>query len=169
MQSKQMALIALGTIGAIDYLGDGTILACVMFCSKVAGKKCWRFLPARKSVDDRQEVVCAASPYNTCCVVRRIIINTWKSAPGHFSVPQMKKVHRGTKKIVLAHALQHRYYGAQKTQRSGRRQSAVHGQKQLPPLHAAFLALNLHHLPPPSARHRTQTLPTTMASIKKWS
>jgi hypothetical protein len=36
-QSKQMATIALSAIGAIDYLGDGTILTGVMFCSVVAG------------------------------------------------------------------------------------------------------------------------------------
>jgi hypothetical protein len=37
MQSKQMTMIALSTIGAIDYLGDGTTLTRVMFCSVVAG------------------------------------------------------------------------------------------------------------------------------------
>jgi hypothetical protein len=39
MQSKQMAMIALSPIVAIDYLGDGTILTRVMFCSVVVGKK----------------------------------------------------------------------------------------------------------------------------------
>jgi hypothetical protein len=34
-----MATIALSRIGAIDYLGDRTILTRVMFCSMVAGKK----------------------------------------------------------------------------------------------------------------------------------
>jgi hypothetical protein len=37
MQFKQMATIALSPIGAIDYIGDGTILTRVMFCSVVAG------------------------------------------------------------------------------------------------------------------------------------
>jgi hypothetical protein len=41
MQSKQMALIALRAIGAIDYLCDGTIFTCAMLHSVVAGNtKC---------------------------------------------------------------------------------------------------------------------------------
>jgi hypothetical protein len=39
MQSKRMALVALGAIGVVDYLGDGTILTCVILRSVVAGKK----------------------------------------------------------------------------------------------------------------------------------
>jgi hypothetical protein len=54
-----MATIALSAIGAIDYLGDRTILTRVMFCSVVAGKKILMFFPARKSIDDRREVVTA--------------------------------------------------------------------------------------------------------------
>jgi hypothetical protein len=39
MHSKQMASIALRTIGAIDYLDDGTILTLVMLHSMVDGNK----------------------------------------------------------------------------------------------------------------------------------
>jgi hypothetical protein len=34
-----MATMALNVIGAIDYLGNRTILMLVMFCSMVVGKK----------------------------------------------------------------------------------------------------------------------------------
>ncbi len=49
MQTKQMASIALCVIGAIDYLGDGTILTRVMLHSVVAGnKKCDVFSRQKK-------------------------------------------------------------------------------------------------------------------------
>ncbi len=51
----------------------------------------------------------------TLLLVRHIIIETLKSVPGHFSVPQAKKVCRGTKKIGLAHALRRRCSGTQNT------------------------------------------------------
>ncbi len=62
-------------------------------------------------------------------------------------MPQTKKVYRGTKKIVLAHALQRK---CSSTKKSGGRLSPVQGQKQLSLPHTAFIALDLHH------RHRQQ-------------
>ena len=49
-----MALIALSIIGCIDYLAYGTIFTRVMFRPK---KKVDVFIPARKAVDERWEVV----------------------------------------------------------------------------------------------------------------
>ncbi len=69
-QSKRIATIALSAIGAVDYLDGGTILMRVMFCSMVAVKKILMFFPARKSVNDRREVVrhtpalCHLGPYS---------------------------------------------------------------------------------------------------------
>jgi hypothetical protein len=47
---NKMATITLSAIGAIDYLGDGTILKRVMFCSVVAGKKYCCFFSCQKKL-----------------------------------------------------------------------------------------------------------------------
>ena len=49
-----MASIALSVVGCIDYLAYGTIFTRVMFRPK---KKVDVFIPARKAVDERWEVV----------------------------------------------------------------------------------------------------------------
>ncbi len=57
-QSKQMASFALTVIGCIDYLAFGSIFMHAMFCPK---NKLDVFFPAKKSVDDRWEVVRAVA------------------------------------------------------------------------------------------------------------
>ena len=54
-----MASIALSIIGCIDYLAYGTIFTRVMFRPK---KKVDVFIPARKAVDERWEVVSPSFP-----------------------------------------------------------------------------------------------------------
>ena len=49
-----MASIALSVVGCIDYLAYGTIFTRAMFRPK---KKLEVFIPARKAVDERWEVV----------------------------------------------------------------------------------------------------------------